>query len=79
MENKIGVISIIVKELDSVPELNSVLSEYGESIIGRMGIPYHKKKINIISVVIDADLEIINALNDKIGKLEGVSSKLIYN
>lgn len=79
MESKIGVISIIVKELDSVPALNSLLSEYGESIIGRMGIPYHKKKMNIISVVIDADLDTINALSGKIGKLEGVYASLACN
>ena len=77
MESRVGVISIIVENLDSVPALNSLLSEYGESIIGRMGIPYHQKHINIISVVVDANQDTINTLSGKIGELNGVHAKTI--
>lgn len=78
METRVAVIGIIVENIDSVPALNSLLSEYGESIVGRMGIPYHEKKVNIISVVIDAEQDTINALSGKIGKLEGVYAKTAY-
>lgn len=78
MESRVAVIGIIVENLDSVPKLNSLLSEYGESIIGRMGIPYHEKHVNIISIVVDAKQDVINALSGKIGKLEGVYSQVAY-
>ena len=79
METRVAVIGIIVENLDSVPALNSLLSEYGESIVGRMGIPYHKKHVNIISVVIDADQDVINTLSGKIGNLDGVYAKTAYS
>jgi len=79
METRVAVIGIIVENLDSVPALNSLLSEYGESIVGRMGIPYHKKKVNIISVVIDAEQDVINTLSGKIGSLDGVYAKTAYS
>ena len=80
MENtKVAVIGIIVENLDSVPELNSLLSEYGESIIGRMGIPYHTKKVNIISIVIDAKEETIISLEQKIKNLDGIHASIAYS
>ncbi len=79
METRVAVIGIIVENLDSVEELNSILSEYGDSIIGRMGIPYKEKNINCITVVIDAEQNTINTLCGKIGKLDGVSSKAAFS
>ncbi len=75
METKVAVIGIIVENLESVTALNEILSEYGDHIIGRMGIPYKAKDINCITIVIDAQLNTINSLCGKIGKLDGVSSK----
>lgn len=68
METRVAVISIIVEKAESVAGLNELLHEYGEYIIGRMGIPYRAKGINIISVAIDAPLDKINALTGSIGK-----------
>ena len=79
METKIAVISIIVEDLVSVPKINELLSKYGEYLVGRMGIPYHKKKINIISIVIDAPEDIINSLSGQIGDLKGVNTKTAYS
>ena len=59
--------------------LNEILSEYGEFIIGRMGIPYKAKGINCITIVIDAEMNVINTLCGKIGKLDGVSSKAAFS
>ena len=79
METRIALIGIIVENPDSVEQLNHLLHEYGSHIIGRMGIPYRQRGISIISVAIDAPLDIINALTGKIGRLAGVSAKTVYS
>ena len=79
METRVAVISIIVENAESVARLNELLHEYGEYIIGRMGIPYRTKGINIISVAIDAPQDKINSLTGLIGKLDGVSAKAAYS
>lgn len=79
METRVAVMSIIVEKSDTVEELNSLLHEYGEYIIGRMGIPYRKRNINIISVAIDAPQNTISALSGRIGRLEGVSVKTAFS
>ena len=79
MNSRVGVISIIVEDGNSVETLNSILHTYGEYIIGRMGIPYRQRGINIISVAIDAPQDMISALSGKIGKLSGVSVKTAYS
>lgn len=79
METRVAVISIIVERSDSVEKLNNILHEYGEHIIGRMGIPYRQKNINIISIAIDAPQDKISSLAGRIGKLSGVSAKTAYS
>ena len=79
METRVAVISIIVEKKESVEDLNSILHDYRDFIIGRMGIPYHAKNLNIICVAIDAPQDIISALSGKLGKLEGVSVKAAYS
>ncbi len=79
METRVAVMSIIVEKSETVEKLNSILHEYGEYIIGRMGIPYRQKNINIISIAIDAPQNTISALSGKIGKLDGVSVKTAFS
>ena len=79
METRVAVISIIVEEKESVEKLNTILHEYGDAIIGRMGVPYREKSISIISVAIDAPQDRISSLAGKIGKLPGVSAKTAYS
>lgn len=79
METRVAVMSIIVEKKDTVEELNSILHSYGEYIIGRMGIPYRERKINIISIAVDAPQNVISALSGKVGKLDGVSVKTAYS
>ena len=79
METRIAVMGIIVEDTDSVESLNSVLHDYGAYIIGRMGIPYREKNINIISIAVDAPEDVITALSGKIGKLSGISTKTAYS
>ena len=79
METRIAIIGIIIENLDSVDALNNLLHSYGQYIIGRMGIPYRQKQVNVISIAIDAPQDTINALSGKIGRLKGINSKTIYS
>ena len=79
MENRVAVISIIIEKGGDPELINSLLHEYAQYIIGRMGIPYRHRQINIISVVIDAPQDKIAALSGKLGNLPNVSSKTAYS
>lgn len=79
METRVAVLGIIVENTDSTEELNALLHDYGKYIIGRMGIPYREKKINIISIAIDAPQDTISTLTGKIGKIKGISVKTAYS
>ncbi len=78
-QTRVAVISIIVYKDDSVFLLNDLLHKYSKYVIGRMGIPYRQKSINIISVAIDAPQDIINELTGLIGRLDGISAKATYS
>lgn len=79
METRVAVMSIIVEKNNAVEQLNAILHDYGEYIIGRMGIPYRQRSINIISIALDAPQNTISALSGKIGKLEGISVKTAFS
>jgi len=79
METRVAVISIIIEDPESVQPMNEILHQYSEYIIGRMGIPYRARGINIISIAMDAPQDKINALCGKIGRLPGVASKAAYS
>ncbi len=79
MQTRVAVMAIIVEEMSSVEELNAVLHEFGEHIIGRMGIPYKQKGINIVSIAVDAAQDTISALAGKIGNIPGISVKTAYS
>ena len=79
METRVALIGIIVEKESSVAQLNELLHQYGRYIIGRMGLPYREKGVNIISVAMDAPGDVISALSGKIGRLEGVSAKTQYS
>lgn len=77
METRVAIIGILVENMNSVKILNDILHEYGNYIIGRLGLPYPKKNVNVITVVVDAPQDVINALSGKIGKLDGITAKTI--
>ncbi|MDD6170269.1 MAG: iron-only hydrogenase system regulator [Lachnospiraceae bacterium] len=79
MNTRIALIGIIVENTDSIEQLNHLLHEYSTYIIGRMGLPYKEKGVNIISVAIDAPQDVINALSGKIGRLRGITAKTVYS
>lgn len=79
METRVALIGIIVEDTDEVEKLNNLLHDYGQYIIGRMGLPYREKNISIISVVVDAEPDIISTLAGKLGMLKGINVKTIYS
>ena len=79
MQTRVAVMAIIVDKADSVEKLNAVLHEFGEYIIGRMGLPYRARHVNILSVAIDAPQDVISTLSGKIGNLDGISVKTAYS
>lgn len=79
METRVAVMSIIVENPDAVERLNAILHDFGEYIIGRMGIPYRKRQISIISIALDAPQNALSSLAGKIGALQGVSVKTAYS
>ena len=78
METRVAILAIIVKNPDAVSRLNELLHQYGQYIIGRMGVPYRAKGVNIISVALDAPGDVISALSGKIGRLPGITAKTVY-
>ncbi|GHU47676.1 CopG family transcriptional regulator [Clostridia bacterium] len=78
MQKRVAIVGIISKGTEKHDKINGILHEYADYIIGRMGLPYREKGINIISVAVDAPQDITSALSGKIGKLEGVSVKAVY-
>ncbi|MBE7060036.1 MAG: iron-only hydrogenase system regulator [Ruminococcaceae bacterium] len=78
-DGRVALIGIIVENPDSVDRLNSILHEYREYVLGRMGLPYAKRGISVISVAVDAPGDVISALSGKLGNLKGISTKTIYS
>lgn len=79
METRIAVVAIIVEDREKSEELNRILHDYGEYVVGRMGVPYRSRGVSVISVILDAPQEKISALSGRLGMLEGVSSKTVYS
>ena len=78
MENRVALIGIIVDDRTAAEKMNAILHDYGEYIIGRMGVPYKERGISIISIALDAPADVISALSGKLGALPHVSTKTVY-
>ncbi len=78
-EKRLAALSVIVEDRSSAEQLNRYLSEYGEYVLGRMGIPYKEKGVCVLSVVLDAPAAVLNALTGKIGQLRGVTAKTLFS
>lgn len=79
MEKRIAIMGIIIEDPDSVERVNALLHQYREVIIGRMGMPYRERKVSVISIVLDADTDMVSALSGKLGMTPGVSAKAVYS
>ncbi len=75
MDKRIGVIGIVIEDQDCVTEVNDILHQYGDIIVGRMGVPYRERGLNVISLIVDGTTDEIGALTGKLGKLKGLSVK----
>ena len=78
MDSRVAVIAILIRNPDSVEALNGLLHEFGQYVVGRMGVPYPKRGLNLISVAVDAPQAAVSALSGKIGRLKGVTVKTVY-
>ena len=78
-ENRVALLGVIVEDPESAEALNALLHQYKDYIIGRMGLPYRQRHINIISFVLDAPSDVISSLSGKVGMLPGVSCKALYS
>ncbi len=78
-DTRVAILAIVVEDKSKASELNSLLTEFGDYIIGRMGVPYDKKNISLISVALDAPQDVINSLSGKVGSIEGISAKAVYS
>lgn len=78
MEKRVALIGIIVEDSEAAERINDILHQYREYIVGRMGVPYRERQVSVISVIVDAENNIISALSGKLGMVKGVSTKTIY-
>ena len=79
MDTRVAIIAIVVEDVEQVGKLNGILHDYNKYIIGRMGIPYQKRNISLISVMVDGPANVISTISGKIGMLNGVSAKAVYS
>lgn len=79
METRVALIGIIIENIDSAEKINTLLHDYNQYIVGRMGVPYRQKGISVISIMIDAPNGVISALSGKLGMLPYVTAKTIYS
>ncbi len=77
MENRVAVIAIIAESTENSEQINALLHEYGSFIIGRMGLPYRARGVNIITIALDAPQDTINALSGKLGRIPGVTARAV--
>lgn len=78
MDTRVAIVAILINDEESVADVNSVLHEYSEFIIGRMGLPYRSRNVNVISIMIDAPVDCINAMAGRLGRFKGVTAKAVY-
>lgn len=78
-ETRVAIIAVVVEDRSKVAKLNDLLTEYSDYIIGRMGVPYDKKNISLISVALDGPADVINGLSGKLGNIDGITAKALYS
>ena len=78
MKNRLAIIGIIVEDNSCIGKLNDILYNYNNIIVGRLGVPYRDRNVGVISIIVDADMDTINELSGKLGRLKGINSKTMY-
>lgn len=78
MEKRVALIGIIVEDGEAAEQINEILHQYREYMVGRMGIPYRERELSVISVILDAESDIISAVSGKLGMVKGVKTKTVY-
>ncbi|CDF57364.1 TM1266 family iron-only hydrogenase system putative regulator [Thermobrachium celere] len=75
MEKRLGVVAIVVEDLERAEDVNAILHEFSSLVVGRMGIPYRDRGVSVISLIVDGTTDEISAMTGKLGKVKGVSVK----
>jgi len=75
MDSRIGVVGIVVENIEETGKVNEYLHEYSHLIIGRLGVPYKEKNLSVISILVDGSSDDISALTGKLGKISGIKVK----
>ncbi|HAP21939.1 MAG TPA: iron-only hydrogenase system regulator [Lachnospiraceae bacterium] len=78
MEKRVALIGIIVEDGEAAEQINEILHQYRDYMVGRMGIPYRERELSVISVILDAENDIISAVSGKLGMVKGVRTKTVY-
>lgn len=72
-QRRVGVVAIVVEDrLKAAPKVNQLLGEYGDIIVGRMGVPYRDRGVSVIALIVDGDTDALGALTGKLGGVPGV-------
>lgn len=75
MSNRLGVVGVVIEDMGNVPQVNQIMSNHAQIIVGRMGIPYRQRGVSVISLIVDGNTDEIGSLTGKLGALKGVSVK----
>lgn len=75
MNKRIGVVGIVLEDRNKAAQINSIVSAYGDLIIGRMGIPYRDKDLSVISLIVEGTTDEIGSMTGKLGNIKGVQVK----
>ncbi|MBR1550432.1 MAG: hypothetical protein IJ634_07320 [Bacteroidales bacterium] len=77
MEKKIGTITILIRDREVSPFVNKLLSGYADIILCRQGLPFHDRPVAVISLIVEGEMNRINALTGSLGRLQGLSCKAV--
>lgn len=75
MVKRLGVVGIVIENRQVVPQVNAILSDHAEMIIGRMGLPHQEKDISIIALIVDGTTDQVGSMTGKLGNLKNVTVK----
>ena len=75
LDKRLGVIGIIVDDINNAQEVNKILHDFSDIIVGRMGIPHKERQVSVISLIVDGPMDSISAMTGKLGNIKSVSVK----
>jgi putative iron-only hydrogenase system regulator len=77
MEKRIGTVTVLVKDRAVAPQVNAVISQYADIVLARQGLPFHDRTVAVIALIVEGEVNQINALSGKLGKIDHVEVKAV--